>query len=153
MSPKRYILQMGEPFIPSLLELQLNCNSFKTIFIGMELLYHLISVSVVHQSQSIIGIHRSLQFWISFPFRSPQSTEQSSFHCFLFLIQIICFNWRIITVQYCDGFCHISTLMSHRYTCVPHILKPHSPPSLPYSHEWFQSTAFECPALCIYKPE
>ena len=88
MSPRTYILQMGEPFIHSLLEVQLNCNILKTIFIGIELLYHLILVSVVHQSQSIIGIHRSLHFWIAFPFRSPQSTEQSSFHCFLFQFKL-----------------------------------------------------------------
>ena len=31
----------------------------------------------------------------------------------------IYFNWRIITLQYCDDFCHISTWISHRYTCVP----------------------------------
>ena len=43
--------------------------------------------------------------------------------------------------------------MSHRYTCVPHILKLHSPPSPAYPHGLFQSTGFECPALCIYKPE
>ena len=31
------------------------------------------------------------------------------------------FNWRIITLQYCDGFCHTSTWISHR--CPP-ILNP-----------------------------
>ena len=25
------------------------------------------------------------------------------------------FNWRITTLQYCDGFCHISTWVGHRY--------------------------------------
>ena len=25
----------------------------------------------------------------------------------LFLNYLIYFNWRIITLQYCDGFCHI----------------------------------------------
>ena len=28
------------------------------------------------------------------------------------------FNWRIITLQYCDGFCHPSAWISHRYTYV-----------------------------------
>ena len=29
------------------------------------------------------------------------------------------FNWRIITLQYCGGFCHTSTWIAHRYTCIP----------------------------------
>ena len=33
------------------------------------------------------------------------------------------FNWRIITLQYCIGFCHTSTWISHRYTYVPSLLK------------------------------
>ena len=32
------------------------------------------------------------------------------------------FNWRIITLQNCDGFCHTSVWIGHRYTCVPFIL-------------------------------
>ena len=30
----------------------------------------------------------------------------------------IYFNWRLITVQYCGGFCHASTWISHGCTCV-----------------------------------
>ena len=30
----------------------------------------------------------------------------------------IYFNWRIITLQNCDGFCHTSVWIGHRYTCV-----------------------------------
>ena len=29
------------------------------------------------------------------------------------------FNWRIIALQYCSGFCHISTWTSHAYTISP----------------------------------
>ena len=29
------------------------------------------------------------------------------------------FNWRIIALQYCVSFCHISTWISHRHTYVP----------------------------------
>ena len=32
------------------------------------------------------------------------------------------FNWRVIALQYCDGFCHPSTWISHRYTYVPSLL-------------------------------
>ena len=34
------------------------------------------------------------------------------------LSKLIDFSWRIITLQYCDGFCHISVWIGHRYTCV-----------------------------------
>ena len=42
--------------------------------------------------------------------------------------KIIFFNWRLITLQYCSGFCHTLTWISHRRTCVPH---PDAPSHLP----------------------
>ena len=60
------------------------------------------------------------------------------------------FNLRIITLQYCDGFHHTSTWISHACTCVPPpILNPHPPPSPPHPSGLFQSTGFESPASCI----
>ena len=41
-----------------------------------------------------------------------------SFHYFFFLIFFI--SWRLITLQYCRGFCHTLTWISHGYTCIPH---------------------------------
>ena len=52
------------------------------------------------------------------------------------------FNWRLITLQYCGGFCHTLTWISHGYTCVPHL----DPPSLSGSSE---CTSLEHPVLCI----
>ena len=44
--------------------------------------------------------------------------------CWLILVfkksLFIYFNWRLITLQYCRGFCHTSTWISHRCTCIPH---------------------------------
>ena len=42
------------------------------------MLYNTVLISAVQQSESAIHIHISPLFWIPFPFRSPQSTEQSS---------------------------------------------------------------------------
>ena len=52
---------------------------------------------------------------------------------FLFLFY---FNWRLITLQYCGGFCHIFTWISHGCTCVPHPDTPSHFPShpLPQGH-------------------
>ena len=38
------------------------------------------------------------------------------------------FNWRLITLQYCGGFCHTFMWISHGCTCVPH---PDPPSYLP----------------------
>ena len=38
------------------------------------------------------------------------------------------FNWRLITLQYCIGFCHTLIWISHGCTCVPH---PEPPSYLP----------------------
>ena len=48
---------------------------FFLIFTEVWLLYNVVLVSAVQQSESAIRIHISPLFWISFPFRSPQSTE------------------------------------------------------------------------------
>ena len=41
------------------------------------------------------------------------------FFFLLLFIYLIYFNWRIITLQNCEGFCHISTWIGHGYTYVP----------------------------------
>ena len=48
---------------------------FKLICIGVQLLYNIVLVTAVQQSDSATHIHASPLFWTSFPFRSPQSTE------------------------------------------------------------------------------
>ena len=45
------------------------------IFIAVQLLYNVVLVSAVQQSESAVRIHIAPVFWISFTFRSPQSTE------------------------------------------------------------------------------
>ena len=46
------------------------------------------------------------------------------------------FNWRLITLQYCGGFCHAFTWISHGCTYVPHPDPPsHFPPhAIPQGH-------------------
>ena len=52
-------------------------------------------------------------------------THLLSFFPFIFI------SWRLITLQYCSGFCHTVTWISHGFTCVPHPDSPLPPPSLP----------------------
>ena len=37
-----------------------------------------------------------------------------------FLFSLIFIIWRLITLQYCSGFCHTWTWISHGFTCTPH---------------------------------
>ena len=42
---------------------------------------------------------------------------------------IIFISWRLLTLQYCSGFCHTLTWISHGFTCVPYPEPPsHLPP-------------------------
>ena len=66
--------------------------------------------------------------------------------------KMIYFKWRIITLQYCNGLCHISTWIGHRHTCDSSIwtsLLPHSPPHL---SRLSQSTGFGLPESYIKLP-
>ena len=51
-------------------------------------------------------------------------------------LKINLFNWRLITLQYCSGFCHTLTWISHGYICIPHPEPPsHTPPHpIPQGH-------------------
>ena len=46
--------------------------------------------------------------------------------CVSFFNKLITFNWRMIALQHCIGFCHISTWISHRYMYVRSLLNPYS---------------------------
>ena len=58
----------------------------------------------------------------------------SSNCCFFFFFSFFFFffffiSWRLITLQYCSGFCHTLTWISYGFTCAPHPEPPsHLPP-------------------------
>ena len=49
----------------------------------------------------------------------PCVTRHCSYYSFLNFL-FIYFNWKLITWQYCSGFWHTFTWISHGCTCVPH---------------------------------
>ena len=79
-----------------------------------------------------------------------------SFFFFSFTLKKNYFNWRIITLQYCDGFCHTSIWIGPKYTYIPSILNLPLTSLLTPSSRLSQSTSFGYPessikvALVIY---
>ena len=65
-----------------------------------------------------------------------------------FFLPFIFISWRLITLQYCSGFCHTLTWISHGFTCVPHLNPP--PTSLSTPSLWV-FPVYQSPALvsCI----
>ena len=58
----------------------------------------------------------------------PLNCQGSPFFHFFFFFSFIFISWRLITLQYCSGFCHTLTWISHGFTCIPH---PYPPFHLP----------------------
>ena len=42
------------------------------------------------------------------------------FHFYLFIFPFIFISWRLITLEYCSGFSHTLTWISHGFTCIPY---------------------------------
>ena len=101
------------------------------------------------------AVHQALlSSTISWSVRKFMSIESDCFMCryyfkfrghFLKIYLFLNFSWRIITLQYCDGFCHTSLWVSNRHTRVPSILKPLPPLSAPHPSRLSQNTSFGCP--------
>ena len=66
-----------------------------------------------------------------------------------FFFSFIFISWRLITLQYCSGFCHTLTWISHGFTCVPHPDPPsHLPPHpIPLGHP-----SAPAPSTCLMHP-
>ena len=63
---------------------------------------------------------------------------------FFFLI-----SWRLITLQYCSGFCHTLTWISRGYTCIPH---PNPPSHLPLHPIPLGLPSAPGPSTCLMHP-
>ena len=66
-----------------------------------------------------------------------------------YLIFIFFISWRLITLQYCSGFCHTLTWISHGYTCIPH---PNPPSHLPLHPIPLGLPSAPGPSTCLMHP-
>ena len=73
-------------------------------------------------------------------------------HCagdYFIFFPFIFISWRLITLQYCSGFCHTLTWISHGFTCVPHA----DPPShLPLHPIPLGLPSASAPSPCLMHP-
>ena len=86
----------------------------------------------------------------------PKTPTPHTIFIFFYFFKI---SWRIITLQYCSGFCHTLTWTSLGYTCIPH---PDPPSHLPLhtifknaslkAMEEFGSLEHELPILLAWHP-
>ena len=66
-----------------------------------------------------------------------------SFFSFVFI------SWRLLTLQYCGGFCHTLTWISHGFTCAPH---PDPPSRLPPHPLPLGLPSAPAPSTCLKHP-
>ena len=94
---------------------------FSSVFLFSmgELVYFSICLRNTY-TQSKSSVHISCPFWGFFSI--------SFFFSFIFV------SWRIISLQYCSGFCHTLTGISHGFHGFPILIPP--PTSLPIPSLW-----------------
>ena len=70
-------------------------------------------------------------------------TKLFNFFSFIFI------SWRLITLQYCSGFCHTLTWISHGFTWIPH---PDPPSHLPLHPIPLGLPSAPGPSTCLMHP-
>ena len=74
----------------------------------------------------------------------------SIYFIYLFIyFSFIFISCRLITLQYCSGFCHTLTWISHGFTCVPH---PDPPTHLPLHPIPLGLPSAPGPSTCLMHP-
>ena len=66
-----------------------------------------------------------------------------------YFFPFIFISWRVITLQYCSGFYHVLTWISHGFTCIPH---PEPPSSLPLHLIPLGLPSATAPSTCLMHP-
>ena len=77
---------------------------------------------------TITWINSHNRFLNKFPFHCSSalkiyfqpSGHNDLFYLFIHFILFFFISWRLITLQYCSGFCQTLTWISHGFTCIPH---------------------------------
>ena len=84
---------------------------------------------------------------ISLVFKGLSRVFSSTTLCLFF--SFIFVSWRLITSQYCSGFCHTLTWISHGVICIPH---PDPPSYLPLHPIPLGLPSAPGPSTCLMHP-
>ena len=96
------------------------------------------------------GTLKSSRQMAGFNMERKTVTEMTqAFLSFFSFSPIIFISWRLITLQYCSGFCHALTWISHGFTCVPH---PEPPYHLPPHPIPLGLPSAPAPSTCLMHP-
>ena len=110
-----------------------------------------------HHSSKASILRRSAFFRVqlSHPYKTTGKTIALTRRTFvgkvmsLVFFKFIYFNWRLITLQYCGGFCHTLTWITLGCTCVSPFQTSLSPSSQSHPSGLSHCTSFEWPIPCI----
>ena len=94
----------------------------------------------------LLGQNNRLDICQRQKWKGPKSSSKwSGSHFILFFF----ISWRLITLQYCSGFCHTLKWFSHGFTCVPH---PDPPSHLPLHPIPLGLPSAPGPSTCLMHP-
>ena len=108
--------------------------------------------AVIICSDFVVQVNKVCHCFHFFPIYFPCS-DGTGCHDFRFLnvefFSFIFISWRLITLQYCSGFCHKLTRISHGFTCAPH---PDPPSHLPLHPIPFGLPSGPALSTCLMHP-
>ena len=90
---------------------KLNCCALFAVFPSCQSTQAQFSRLSISLALLLIGQYH---LWFPLFIKSISCTRFFIFFSFIFV------SWRLITLQYCSGFCHTLTWISHGFTCIPH---------------------------------
>ena len=97
-----------------------------------------------------------LVYWSKLPLNGYAFELSNTFFLFfkcniklIYFFPFIFISWRLITLQYCNGFCHTLTWTSLGYTCIPH---PDPPSHLPLHPIPLGLPSAPGPSTCLMHP-
>ena len=94
----------------------------KNIFFFLDLFQFIVFDSSQQTTNSGLSSALSSTYWSVF------FAQRAEIFFLFFVFSFIFISWKLITLQYCSGFCHTLTWISHGFTCIPH---PDPPSHLP----------------------
>ena len=109
---------------------------------------------VLMSTGTVLGDVIFSKYWITLiTYKRHAPRKFSVYHnhgnFFLFFFQFIFISWRLITLQYCSGFCHTLTWISHGFTYIPH---PDPPSHLPLYPISLGLPSAPGPSTCLMHP-